>query len=454
MSGIVKYKTPISEKIKRIPKEYFYLVAILVVSFLVKYDFVFYHTDYSEYLYSDMEGYWNRANHRYDGYVRSVAQTAAWAPFYHYFLTWIFKATSFLNLYEKRHEIVLLINIVFSTISVVFVYLIAKKLIKKTSYLIIGTVLYAFSYPFIYINAFVLSEHLAIPMLILATFLVFYYPNKKMRLFLAGIVFGIAVATRPALGLIGISYAVFLYFVNGKDLKSVLKAMIFSMGFFLVFSLVAIENYYSSEGKLKGLSAHGGVNFYMAQCKVGKVVAHFDEYTFVLEPPIFIAEKELRRKDKFETDYPFYKQKYYYKMGFECLRNNLLGNFVTNCKLLKGLFFGPFFPPRADIPTFRTVMPIFNLMHFMMTISLGLFFYLIRGKEVDIPKVLFLFSIFAWIFLTTNFFIIGQRQMLPTYFAIYILFFTLLPHLKHYSYKALKYFIALLVLYMLFALLL
>ncbi|RLA59355.1 MAG: hypothetical protein DRQ78_10705, partial [Epsilonproteobacteria bacterium] len=120
------------------------LVAIITFSFIIKLIYVFYFSEYSQYLYSDMGGYWNRALASYAGDNTSIGQWSIWPPFPHMTLAWFFKVLYVLGLENHKLEATMFMNVLLSTMTVIFVYLIARKLDDSKNYALIVVVIYAF----------------------------------------------------------------------------------------------------------------------------------------------------------------------------------------------------------------------------------------------------------------------------------------------------------------------
>ncbi|MBI1857660.1 MAG: glycosyltransferase family 39 protein [Candidatus Melainabacteria bacterium] len=395
-----------------------------------------------------MLGYWARAEARFEGKIVDQGQIAIWAPFYHYILAEFFKYLAYFGALEYKHEAILVLNVVCSTLSLIPFYLIVYNVSKSKRASFAALMLYAFNFILIDFNTFILIENLAIPLLVFAVYLLFVHSDKYFMILFAGIIFGSVVGLRPALGLIGISCVFYIFFTCGKNIKSVIRTMLFIIGFLIIISLIMIENYHVSGGKMKSLSAHGGANFALAQCRMRRLTTHYDGYTWTLSPPIFNEGNDFSRREIYEAPVPFYNQKYYYRLGFACLKLHP-ENRLENLKMIKALFWGPLFPFAYSIKWIAPGNKIFSYIIFLMFISLGLLYCPIKDKKLDSRKILFLLSIPLWIMLVGYFYASAQRQMLPAYFAIYTMFFALLTYIKHYELQALKYFGVLLLIYIL-----
>ena len=149
------------------------LLLIVIISTIFSLIYVFEYTNYSTYLSSDMGGYWKRATVRYEGKLFGFGQFVVWAPFYHIFLSYLFKIIDLLNLTHARLEAVLIFNILLSGYAVYCLYNIAYSILNHRLFSLLITFTYAFSYPIIYLKSNILSENFAIPLLIIAIWLVF-----------------------------------------------------------------------------------------------------------------------------------------------------------------------------------------------------------------------------------------------------------------------------------------
>ncbi len=445
MSIIKELRKNIIEAPRKGFRNHKYLLLILLVSFLAKLIYIFHYSDYKNYLFSDMGGYWGRAQERYEGGVFNLGQWTSWATFFHFYLTEIFKILNHFHLFKYRLEIVIILNIIYSTLSVYYLYFIALQIIKNTKYSLLTTFFYAFSYPIFYYNAFVLSENLSIPIVIISTYLVFTYHESGFKMFLTGLLFAIATAARPILGLLALPFFLYIVFAKKFSSHSFKKAVIFALGFFLIIYIVVQENIRISNGELKNLSGNGGVNFFIQQCKVQWVQSTYHGHVVVIGPGTYLGYPELARM-KFATDHPFHDQKYFYALGLQCIRNNPR-IWLDNILPLKALLLGPLFPGVLSAKGFEYFYKLSNKLIMLMISTFWFLYFLIRDKKIEIKKLLLLLSILFCIIVTNYFFATEQRYCFPAYFVIYLLFFTIL---KNYFKEAKIYLITSVLLYLLF----
>lgn len=261
------------------------LILILSSSTIIKLIYVFFLTQYHSYLVSDMGGYWDRALEFYGGNSTSLNQWVVWPPLYHYFIAATFKIPDLLGLSGYRLDFLLLIHILLSSLSVYVLFLIVKKITSKNSISLVAAGLYAFSFPLIYLNAFVLSENLSTPLTIFSIWFLIK-GDRKRDVIISALLLSISVGIRPVNGLFGLVFFLYIIFSNKKFKENFIKAILFSFFFFIVIGLIVINNYNISGGKISGLSGNGGLNFYFAQSKTYGVKSWFDNYYYVIVPPI------------------------------------------------------------------------------------------------------------------------------------------------------------------------
>ncbi len=427
---------------KDIPKSYYYLFLIVLISFIAKLIYVFYFSDYKNYLVSDMGGYWARATNKFYGDTFSMNQWTAWSPSYHFYLFGILKILYFLNLSNYGLEVVLFLNILYSAISIFCFYFIAEHLFKNSFQSLITTACYAISYPITYLNIFVLSENISIPIVIMSVYLLLTYYEKKHMLFITGLFLGIAVIIRPALGLIGISFFLYILLVNKPSFYSTIRGFIFLAGYFIVIFLALVEITYISKGELKSLAGNGGVNFFISQCKPSIVKSENERGSVHVGSPNYYGDPNCK---EFLTDHPIHDQKYFYKLGLECIKNNP-NYWVENFINLKAFFTGPLFPSLLSARGFTFLMPFSNYLLLFMSLTLGLLFWVKRDLNNDEnKKIFFLLSIPALTVFVSYFYIPEQRYLFPVYFVIYLLFFLVFFNIEKHMKTAMIYSITIIV---------
>lgn len=412
------------------------LASILLASFCFKLAYLFSISQYKQHLVSDMWGYWNRALTHYVGGVFLVNQWTAWPPLTHIVLSHLFKIISYFHLDHYRIEAVLIFFILLSVVSTYWVYKIALR-VSFNKWLAIGSAgAYAFAYPLIYLNTFILSENLVIPLFVLAVFFLFLETSGKSVLLAAGVSLGIATALRPNMGVMILPFSIYLQMGQSYWKTKINRAFFLILGFLAVLFLAAVENNYLSQGQLRTFAPNGGYSFFIQQCKVHKIISNFPLYPSASAMhPSFSQNPEL---GEFITDHAWHDQNYFYKLGWECIQKNPFF-WIDNLKMAKVLFFGPFFPSFPEIPGHLVLMKLYDYSTLFCSLILGL--YCVRkGQDRPLSREnQLVLSIPVVNYLPFFFVNIEQRYFFPCLFAIYIAFFALLPDLKQIKKQALIY---------------
>jgi len=393
---------------------YWALSFVLLLSALARFYYVFHMTDYSSYLYSDFGGYWDRALQRYHGDLFNINQWVLWPAFPHIVLGWFFGIISLFGLDNYRLESVLFINILLSSLNAILLYHIAKKLLPYSLYAWAVMLGYLFYFPLVYFDAFVMSEHIGITAGIVSLYLLLFYNKRILVLFLAGTVLGIGVAARPSMGLYGLPYFFYILFSDKISLATLRSSLLFGAGFLFVLILAISENNHISHGKLKGLSANGGLTFYFSQCKSYSVESRANGYYYVIVPPSTVQYLE---NGTLKTDHPLYDQAYFYKKGTECLKNNPTA-WLDNLKRFKTLFYGPLLPSSPSAAFFSALLIPSQHIALITTLLILLIFLIYRHRAVNRPLLWLLLSIVLVSFLTMYLFSAEQRYFYSLWFAI------------------------------------
>lgn len=415
-------------------KKYRYLLIVLLVTFLTRVVYVFYLTNYRNYLGSDMGGYWARALTRYNGNIFSIHQWTAWPTFFHFYLAFVFKILNFLHLFDYKLEIILLLNIVYSTVAICFFYLTCINLTNNEHISLVATCFYGFCYPLIYLNSFVLAENLAIPILTLSLYFIITFSGKPFLIFISGLLYATGVSARPAIGLIVVPFTLYIVFADRFSSRSLLRSMSFIAGFLLVISLVVQENCYISKGALTRIAGYDGMQFFIAQCKVHYLRSSYKGAVVDVGFPGFAGKPEFARVS-FVTNHPMHDHKYFYKLGLECMKENP-NIWFENLNFLRMLFLGPFFPSAPNAKGFRLLTNLSRMLLIFMVSSFGLIFFLGKIRKNLMKEILLLLSVPLCIALTSYFFGAEHRYIFPAVSSIYLLFFVIVHNVRNFLKQA------------------
>jgi hypothetical protein len=398
----------------------FLLPALFIgLSCLIRGIYVFRFTDYHHYLVSDMGGYWTRALQWIHGERQVGNQWAIWPPLYHIVLANAFLVFRSVGI-TAPHWLAafLLVQIILGSISVYFIYGIARVILRNQTAAIVAGVLYMLAYPVIYLNAYLLSENVAMPLVIAAAFLVVHYPRRASRLLLAGALMAIAAGIRPAYLSFSLAFVVFALASQG-GVRKAWRGLAFGAGFAVVMLGICANMSWMSHGRIRGPSANGGINFFIAQCKVLHVENHFivdgAEYTYVIIAPQF-AEEQWRGYHYSER--PPYDQGYFIKEGTKCLCEE--GMWLDNFVELRKLYFGTFFPTMSTAAGCMVLDPIDKVLFGVLTLAallLAPVSWLVR-RRINKPAAL-LWSFILLVSITSYFFGSERRYIYSVTFAVF-----------------------------------
>jgi len=409
---------PVSEFAKK-NKFFSWLLIVILISTILKFIFVFEHTDYRSYLTSDMGGYWTRAFERFNGEHFNLNQWALWPPLFHIILSGIFQITHMLNCFHLNLEIVLGTNIILSSVSVLYLYMITLKLSGNRLISFITASLYAFNYYTFYFNAFILSENFAVPIVIASVYYLFL--NRPGYYFLSGILLAIATGMRPGFGIFAVPYGLYALFqvekstiLNSVFFRRVLKGALFSAGFLIIIFLIIAENNRISQGNVRGLAASGGLNKYFSFTKTYEVQCRFDGYYYVIIPPGTIRNPE---NGKLITDEPIYNTKYFNGLTKKYIREHP-GVVLRKFSDIGTLYFGVLFPSMNSVLWFNILREPTRWLVFLLSL-LVLFSIFISKKQLHRLNYLLILSVIFFSILTCYLFNSEHRYIFGFMFALH-----------------------------------
>ncbi len=432
-------------------KSRIWLGVILAASFVLRLVYLFGFSAYKGHLESDMVFYWMQALRRLEGDSTWLYQWTSCPPAMHYFLCELLRAGDLLGFAKYRLEFVLVFFCFLSVSSVAAVYWIARHISKNVKLALGASALYAFCFPILYLNTFVLGENFVVPFLAWATCAVMV--SRRKRGFLAaGLLLGAAAAVRPNLLLLAAPFLAYVYFRDAAGRRGAARTAVFFAAFAFVVLGVTAENARISKGVLKGLSPNGGHCFFLQQYKPCYATSTYyardfrkpqhkgsgvyrREAGFSFSHPAFHSRPE---NGVYTTDRPWHEQDYFYRLGFERLKEKP-SELIENFKLMGSLFWGPFFPSHYRLKTYDALMPVFNWVTFLCTLPLPLIFWVGVRRRAKLKALLLLLSVPVLTLAPTWLFTVEQRYVVPSLFAVYIAFFCLLPEFKVHFRKVLAW---------------
>jgi len=397
-------------------KEDFWAYTILSFGFILRLFYIFNFTKPKNYLWSDAGTYDLHALQMAKDI--HIALSTYWPPFFHIFLSWLYRPLIWLGLENQRIIIDVFLFAIFYIVAFWCIYQIVKKLFSKTIGLIILTILILW-YPFIFLNALVMSENLFLPLVFLGLYFLIIKPSTLINGFWMGFFWGLAVILRPifALSLPFFFFWAIYYKINWKFLFSVtITASV------IIFSMMTF-NFFYTNGLEKSVSSSGGFNFAMTWCDARSVKYLTEDgyyYWFVSAANVNYPEET-----GIVTNVRFEDQGYYYDIGWNCI-NKKPWQIVKNISSIKKLFVSQLFPTTTDMlywETFRLIFKILTIISFIGSIStiVGLLTNKITFNKDD-KKYLYLFaliiiSLFTIIYLQN----VGEERYIIPYSPILII---------------------------------
>ena len=408
-------------------KEDFWAYTLLFVGFILRLLYIFNFTKPENYLWSDAGGYDQRAlQMAKDQYIMF---STYFPPFFHMFLSLIYRPVIWLGLESWRIKIDVVFFALLYILSFWCIYQISKKLFSKKTALIILTILILW-YPFIFLNALVMSENLFFPLFFFGLYLLITKPDKTSTGFWIGLCWGFAVVTRPIFAL---ALPLFLlwglyYKINWKFLLN----FIITAG--LIIVAIMIFNFCYTQGSEKSISSNGGSVFALLWCDAKSIQFTDNGVYYWFAPPANSNYPDSRR---IFTSVPFTNQKYYYQMGFDCLKQNP-ERLITNISSVAKLFYSQLFPTIESLAGWEILQKLFRFLTGLLFIISTATIIGISCKFISINKsVRKYFYLFALIILsliiTTYFQGVGEERYIIPYVPLLII--SSVPIFKNLSSK-------------------
>jgi hypothetical protein len=367
-------------------KEDFLAYLLLIFGFFARLLYIFTLTTPKQYLFSDPGAYDDRALHMAKGIY--IAYSTYWPPFFHMFLSLIYRPLIWLGIENWRVEIDVVIFAFFYILGFWCIYQITKTLFTKKFALITLAIL-IFWWPFLIFNCTIMSENLFFVLVFLGLYVLIVKPMKPATGLWLGLFWGLAFITRPIFAL-----SLPLFVIWGLYYKLDKKVLIgfITMTVIIVFSMIAF-NFYYTNGAEKSFSSNGGIGFAALWCDVKSIRFNSPTGYFWFGWPGNLDYPETKT---IITSVPFENQGYYYKIGLNCLKENP-GTIFTNISSIMKLFHSHIFPDVGNIPYWQSLRLFFKILTGLLFILaaetiIGLLVGWIKMDET-IKKYLYLFGL-------------------------------------------------------------
>jgi 4-amino-4-deoxy-L-arabinose transferase-like glycosyltransferase len=384
------------------------VLIILSIGLLLRLLFIFIIHPPEKYLYSDMQGYYERAIKWSAGGDEDIYDSF-YPPATHVIYSVFFK-TSDPFLWIK------LFNVIISLSTCILIYLTTKILFSERAG-IISLAISSFNYIFIDFAGYLLSETLFAFMLALMFYFFLQSVTTSMQRqrwvysFLAGLTIIIAGAIKSSV-LLFIPFFGIWWLFNIKKYKIASNLAFYMAGFIPLFILLALR-FYSLTGEFGVVSSNGGFNFFQGRSHIKD--AHFEDRSrntyYMFASPVAVY-KNYTYNDSFQTG-P-YDSDFFYKKGIEEVRKDIpltlkysLGN-LYNFFLLPDIW--PSFAVDKPFPALIKAAGILFIILVLLPAIFILFFHLrfLSGGN----RILILFPIIT-IIITTIIFYGDPRFRVP-----------------------------------------
>lgn len=385
------------------------LALLFLATFLAHTLYIFVFMSPESYLGSDMGEYDQRAESFSEGKVPWMA--AFYPPFYHIFLGSAYAVLKAAGIYALKYNAMVAIHAFLSAFGTVFVYLISKKMFGERAALL-SALLYAFSYQTLYLNAWLMSENLLVPVFLAAVYVAVCRLDTKPDYALLGLLLGIAAITRTAVLIVFPIFAVWML-ANRKDKKDVL---VFTVVFALVLGAQILYNYGTTNGEEKFLASNGGVNFAFLHCGYKEIRFEGGGYAAYFIPP---AHGKYFNNTTLLTGVPLTNASYFYGLGLECIRQDPVKR-IADWQNVAYLFDSQFFPIAGGIPYQDGLFAVAKALNYLVLMPFSVYcLFACRGKR---GHAVLLAAVFASFLLACYALFPGEeRYLVPYYFVFFIL---------------------------------
>jgi 4-amino-4-deoxy-L-arabinose transferase-like glycosyltransferase len=336
-----------------------WLLALLLLTALVKLAYVFGGTHYASYVMSDSAHYLNRARHFLEGGLPTRVDWDIYPLGASVLLAGYWWALGLVGLGGHGLETALLLNIAAGTAMVWMVWRMALHVTGQPRLALATAAVYGLFYPLVYLNAFALSEGPAQLFFMAALLLLIEAPalarHATAALMAAGLLLALAAHCRGNFILsLPLAVAVVLWQppAGRSRLRAALALMLPALA---VFATAALALDWLSEGvTAKATGNNGGFNFFMQQCHYHGAISVSADYTWAFYPPVYVDHPEL---GVFRSSVPFPDQGFYFREGLRCLWRQPDG-WMRLLAFGPSMVYGSFFPTWHDALGFDAGMAL------------------------------------------------------------------------------------------------
>lgn len=208
-------------------------------------------------------------------------------PLYAYFLAIIYK------IFGYHVILVILLQYLLAALSTVLIYKIAKQLINKSVAIISAAFMTSYWF-FIYVQSFLFSENLSLPLNIALLYLLIFAKESLQKYFWAGVILGLSIICRSDILLFALLILVWLKRQSPSIKRTLQSYLLFLAGCCLIVGSVVLRNYVISPEPI--LRTQVGANLYMGNNPAFKGTAIYMEIGNEWQDFIEMPYRELKRR--------------------------------------------------------------------------------------------------------------------------------------------------------------
>jgi 4-amino-4-deoxy-L-arabinose transferase-like glycosyltransferase len=354
-----------------------------------------------------------------------VYHAQAWSSFY-LFDAFVYKILAAFKIFpvfggdgllDQRVWAVVLVNIFFGSLSVLFFYRLSQKILSKKASFAASLFLSAY-YPLVYLNSLNVPESLFSFLIIAALLILSEKKPADKKYFILGAILGFSYAVKPIIFCFVVLTVLYIFFSDRQKTAGIKKSVLMLFSFAIVVVSISGINYRVGNPKIFGVESNKAVNFAMAQCEIKKAKYAKNKDTFWFSPPAFWGSE----KPEKTFDQPFSNELYYYQIGLNCIQKNpwqILRNFQHVANVFDSVFY-PEFPNSYQHYVLLAFSKSLNIIFFLFFLIYP--FWENDGEKRRIYKLhlLLLLGLFASVYIASP----GEERYLVPFFFALLLFGT------------------------------
>jgi 4-amino-4-deoxy-L-arabinose transferase-like glycosyltransferase len=356
-------------------RKWFWLALILLSGFVLRYLFVFYFHPPEAYIYSDMQGYFDRAFHIHTGLKEDI-YGSFYPPATHFVYSFFFAAKNPV-LWMKWF------NVILSSLTCMLIYFSTNRLFGNKAGMI-ALILSSFNYLFIDFSGYILSETLftfslaLMFWLFLESILSDQIRTKRFYAIFAGFAIIASASVKSSILLFLPLFAIWWLF-NIKKHRILYNLPFYALGF-IPLLIILIIRFHNLTGEFGIVSTNGGFNFFQGRSHIKDLHCIDEERgTYYMFASPVAVQKNYSYNDTFHAG-P-YNSDFFYKKGIDLVKQNPWRSLKYSAQHITDLFItASIWPSFAIKEPFPALIRLFNILGFILIIIPAFFAGIIKFK--------------------------------------------------------------------------